>query len=161
MPRPRRRTGWRDLCLVLEGNCRQFGWQPEHDMKICQRHQISRTRGKPRIAGTALALGAMLIAANIVSNAAVRAIPATFDMAAKCSSPAECNDRHHPAFDVSEMNIMGDTVGRAMVAEDIRHLECGAHVLQLTLVARPQGLNGRAGFASQESSSWPHGCCVS
>ena len=96
-----------NLRLVQKGHRRHFGWQREHDMEIGQWQQISLTRGKPCIAGTALALGAMPVAAAIVGNTAVRAIPATLDMPAKCSSPAECNGRHHAAFDASEMTVIG------------------------------------------------------
>ena len=57
----------------------------------------------------------------------MRAVCACLDMTAKCSSPAECNGRHHAAFDATEMAIMCNTIARAVAAEDIRYLKCGMH----------------------------------
>ena len=48
-------------------------------------------------------------------------------MTADCRGPAQLDCRHHSAFDVTEMTIMGGAIAKVMAAENIRHLMCGMH----------------------------------
>jgi hypothetical protein len=147
-----------DQRLVLVGDGGNLGWQREHDMEIRHRQQIDLAGGQPSIARGPLALGAMPVAARIISHPGVGAVSATLDMAAEGSGPAQFDCRHHPAFDAAEMTIMGGAITRAVAAEDIRHLETRAHGSSLRTAAPPRGSGGRVGSALRRSWLSRHGC---
>jgi len=74
-----------DHRFVLIGDRGDLGGQREDHVEIADRQQIGLARSKPvRCRGT-LALGAMAVAAGVVSNPAVAAILAALDMAAEDS----------------------------------------------------------------------------
>jgi hypothetical protein len=115
--------------LVVEGDLGDFGRHREHDMEIRHRQQIGLAIGKPSFACRALALGAMPVAAAIERHAGMRAILANLDMTAQRCGPAKLDRRHEAAFDAAKMAVMGSAISRAMAAENIRHLQSGAHHL--------------------------------
>jgi hypothetical protein len=74
--------------LVLPGDVRNLGRQCEDDMEVADRQQVGLAGGEPVLRRRALALGAMAVAARVVSDPAVAAILAALDMAAEGSRAA-------------------------------------------------------------------------
>src|SRR5215472_12314371 len=70
-------------CLVLVGDRGDLGRQREDHVEIADRQQIGLARRQPILRRRALTLWAMAIATRVVSDAAVAAILAAFDMATK------------------------------------------------------------------------------
>lgn len=70
-------------------------------------------------------------------------------MAAERCGPAELDRRHDAVFDAADMAVVGTTIGRTMAAEDIRHLQFGAHC---------RG-SGRRHHLQRQSIERALGCC--
>jgi hypothetical protein len=58
-------------------------------MEIRHRQQIGLAGSEPLIARRSLTLGTMPVATGVIGDAGMRAVLASLDMAAQCSSPAE------------------------------------------------------------------------
>jgi hypothetical protein len=48
-------------------------------------------------------------------------------MTAQFRGPAQLNRAHHTPFDASEMTVMNSTIGLAVAAKDVRHLQSSRH----------------------------------
>ena len=140
-----------DDLLVLEGYGRNLGRQREDHVEIGHRQQVARARGQPVARDRALAFWAMPVAAGIVGDTHRAAGPAALDMAAERGGPAQFDRGHHAALDASEVAVVSLNVGRAMAAEDIRHLQVGGmarpsagrHHLQAQAIERALRLRDR------------------
>jgi hypothetical protein len=82
----------------------------------------------PGILGNSLPLRRQgAVAARIVGDADKAAVPTVLDMAAECGGPA-CLDRPHDAALCSAKPTgTGLAISLTVVAEDVRHLQCGHH----------------------------------
>jgi hypothetical protein len=65
--------------------------------------------------------------AGVVGAADQPAVGTVLDMPAQRRRPARFDRRHDTAFGAAEMGRVGLAERRAVVAEDVRHLQCGAH----------------------------------
>ena len=144
--------------LILEGYRCDLGRQCEDHVEIGDRQQVVRTCRQPVARGSALALRAVPVAAGIISDMNRTAGSATLDMAAERGRAAQFDCGYHAALHPTEMAAMGLNIGRAVVAEDVRHLQCGAHEAALSRAAPPPSSVDRAGSASLRSSSWQPAC---
>lgn len=113
--------------LILEGDLGDSGRHREHDVEIGDRQQVGLTVSQPPFASCALALGAMPIAAAVERHAGMRAILTSLDMTAKRCRPAKLDRGHDAAFDAAKMPVMDSAICMTMAAENIRHLQPGAH----------------------------------
>ena len=92
-------------------------------MEIADRQQIGLARGKPVPCRRALALGAMAVAARVVSDAAVAAILATLDMSAERGRAALLDCRHHLELTQAHMPGIGSTPVGSMAMKDVCDLQ--------------------------------------
>src|SRR6476619_1024255 len=69
----------------------------------------------------------MAVAARVVGAADQPAISALLDMAAECGGAARLDGRHDATFDAAEMLVVRLPERVAVAAEDVRHLQRGAH----------------------------------
>jgi hypothetical protein len=95
--------------------------------------------GKPLSAGQTLALRTVPIAAGIVGDAGFATILATFDMTAERRRSAGFDRRHDAALSRGQTAGLIDTIGGAVAAEDVRHLERGPHARPISSAASPSG----------------------
>jgi hypothetical protein len=97
----------------------------------------------------------------------MRAILAGLDMTAQRCGSAELDRGHDAPFDAAKMAVMGSAISMTMAAENIRHLQMGAHPfrsgrwyhLQRQAVERALRSGDRArphAFSAPSST----GCCV-
>jgi hypothetical protein len=107
----------------LGGRCRQG----EHDVEVWHRQQFSLAFGEPVGARQALALRTVPVAAGVVGAADQPAVGTVLDMAAQRRRPARLDRRHDTAFGAAEMGRVGLAERRTVMAEDVRHLQRGAH----------------------------------
>ena len=112
-----------DSGLVLVGDVGDQRWQGEHDVIVRDRQQLGLAFGQPFFGGHGLALRTMAVAARIVSDPQVGAIFASLDMAAERRRPAGLDGRHDFQLAEAHMAGVGAAPGRAVAAEDIRHLD--------------------------------------
>ena len=108
----------------MSATCARHG---EHDVEIRHRQQFGLARLQPFGARQALALRAMPVAAGVVGVANEAAIGALLGMAAERRRAAGLDRRHDATLGAAEMVGVGLPVRRAVAAEDIRHLQLGAH----------------------------------
>ena len=116
-----------DHRLVVErdlGGRRRHG---EHDVEVRHRQQFGLALREPVGARQALALRTVPVAAGVVGVANQPAVGAVLDMPAQRRRPARLDRRHDAALGAAEMGRVGLAERRAVVAEDIRHLQRGAH----------------------------------
>lgn len=120
--------------LVLEGYGCNLGGQREDHVEIRHRQKVARLRFEPvargrtltRRAGGALsARRAMPVAAGIIGDTDCATGLAALNMAAKRGRPAQFDRRHDAALHASKVAVVSMDVGRAMAAENIRHLQGG------------------------------------
>lgn len=111
--------------LVLEGYGCNLGGQREDHVEIRHRQKVARPRFEPVARGRTLTLGAMPVAAGIIGDTDCATGLAALDMAAKRGRPAQFDRRHDAALQASEVAVVSMDVGRAMAAENIRHLQGG------------------------------------
>ena len=57
----------------------------------------------------------------------MRAVLTSLDVTTKRGCPAEFDRGHDAAFHAAKMAVMRLGVGRAVAAEDVRHLQSGSH----------------------------------
>ena len=84
--------------LVLQGQRRQFVWERENDVGVRRGQQFGTARVEPAVAGVALALRAMPVAARIVGDGAMATARTLIDVAAQCGGAASLDGNEH--FDV-------------------------------------------------------------
>lgn len=113
--------------LVVEGDLGDAGRHREYDVEVRHRQQIGLTVSKPSFARRALALGTMPVATGVIGDAGMRAVLTRLDMTAERCCPAGRDRGHDAAFHAAEMAVMGSRIGITMAAENIRHLQFGAH----------------------------------
>src|ERR1700722_16181650 len=77
-----------DRRLVLRGDVADLGRQGEDDMEVAARQQIGFAFSEPGARGGALTLGAVSVAAAIISDPLAPAVFAGLDMAAQRSGAA-------------------------------------------------------------------------
>ena len=141
-----------DHRLVLIGERGDLGRQGEDHVEVVDRQQIGLAGGEPILRRPALALGAMAVAARVVSDPAVAAILATLDMAAEGRRAAALDSRHHLELAQAQMPGIGPAPGGAMVMKDVGDLQPrAAHRRQarLRVSASPRAAAraGRAGWS--------------
>src|SRR5262249_59795065 len=114
--------------LVLVGDGCDLGGQREDNMEIGDLQQLGRALLHPGKGLTALALGAVPIAAAAVSDVRVGApwVLTTRDVAAKRRGAAGLDRVHHLQLCVAYVAAVGLTPSGAEVAEDIRDFQSGA-----------------------------------
>ena len=110
--------------LVLVGDGGDGLRQREHDMEV-KRRATGRPGGPPTRgrAARALTLGAMPIAAAVISDLGMAAGGTALDVAAERGRPARLDRCHDSQLTAIEMTAVSDPVGLSVVAEDVRHLE--------------------------------------
>ena len=99
----------------------------EHDVEVGHRQQFGLACLEPFGARQTLALRAMPITARVVGVTREPAIGAALDMPAQRRRSARLDRRHDATLGAAEMVRVGLPVCRAVAAEDIRHLQHGAH----------------------------------
>ena len=110
--------------LVSNGGDR-FG-EGEDDMKIRSRENFRFPFFDPFGTRQGLALGAMSVAAAIVSVTLVRAAVAVLEMTTKGCRPAHLDRGHDASLCGGERRTMLLAIGVTIAAEDIRHFQLGA-----------------------------------
>jgi hypothetical protein len=109
--------------LVLVSDIADRGRQREDHVVVGHGQQLGLAIGEPLLRRRALALGAMPIAAGVVSNARVRTILAALDMPAESRRAAALDGRHHLQLAEAHMADVGAAPCRSVIAEDIRDLQ--------------------------------------
>ena len=109
--------------LVLVGDVADRGRQGEDHVVVGHGQQLGLPVGQPLLGGNGLALRAMPIAAGVVGDAHMRAILAALDMAAESRGAAALDGRHDLQLREAHPSGVGSAPGRAVAAEDIRHLD--------------------------------------
>lgn len=89
--------------LVVEGDLGDGGRKREDDMEVGNRQEVGDTGGDPFRPSRALALGAMAVAAGIVSDAGRAAAVTCFNVAAEPGRAAGFDRAHDTAFASAEM----------------------------------------------------------
>ena len=136
--------------LVLErdgGDGRRHG---EDDVEIRDRQQVGLTIGQPLGARQALALGAVPVATAVVGDADHAAVVALLDMPAERRGAASLDRGHDAALVGQEPTALRGTERIAMAAEDVRHLQRGAH-RRATREGSPPARADRMGSAFRRS----------
>ena len=110
--------------LVCNGGDR-FG-EGEDDMKIRGRENFRFPFFDPFGTCQGLALGAMSVAAAIVSVTLVRTAVAVLEMTTKGRRPAHFDRGHDAPLCRGERGIMLLAIGFTIAAEDVRHFQLGA-----------------------------------
>ena len=116
-----------DLRLVVEreiGHRRRHG---EDNGEVGHRQQLGLARLEPFGARQTLAFRAMPIAAGIVGATNKPAIGTLLGVPAEHGRPARLDRRHDATRGAAEAVRVGLPVCRAVAAEDVRHLQHGAH----------------------------------
>ena len=115
--------------LVLEGDCRDFGWQREDDVEVSDRQEVSLSCFQPITGRRTLAARAMPVAAGVVSDPQMAAVVAAFDVSAE-GCGAACDDRrHHLQFGQVQMSEAGCLECGACTTEDVGEFNPGSHRL--------------------------------
>ena len=111
--------------LVLVGDIGDRSRQCEHDVKVADGQQLRLTLGEPCLGGSALALGAVPVAAAIVDDDHVGALVvlAARHMAAEHRRAAVLDRTHDLHLAEAHMAGIGFAPRRPVVAEDIRDLQ--------------------------------------
>src|SRR5271166_756687 len=91
------------------------------------RQQLSLSVCEPLRPGQALPFWAVPVAAGIVGDAHRTAVGASLDMIAEGRCAAGLDRGHDPPLAVGQGSGVIDAIGRAMAAEDLRHLERRLH----------------------------------
>ena len=99
------------------------------EVRFNDRQQVGLARGKPGARGGTLALGAVPVAAAVISDPPMAAVFAGFDMTAQGGGAAMLDRRHDLELMQAQMPSMGGPINGAGGAEDIGDLERGAHRL--------------------------------
>src|ERR1039458_1229294 len=110
--------------LVSNGGDR-FG-EGEDDMKIRSRENFRFPFFDPFGTRQGLALGAMSVAAAIVSVALVRTAVAVLEMTTQGRGPAHLDRGHDASLCRGERRTMLLAIGFTIAAEDVRHFQLGA-----------------------------------
>ena len=106
------------------GNRRGYG---EHDVEVGHWQQLGLACFKPFGTRQALALRAVPITARGLGATNEPTIGTVLDVPAQRRRPTRLDCRHDAALGATEMVRVGSPVRRAVVAENIRHLQHGAH----------------------------------
>ena len=112
-----------DHRLVLPRDIRDLRRHAEHDVEVADRQQIGLARRQPGARGSALAPGAMPVAAGVVGDPPVPAVVAGLDVTAQRGGAAVLDRRHDLELAEAEMPGLGCAIGRPGAAEDIGDLE--------------------------------------
>ncbi len=114
--------------LVLKCDRRDRRRHREHDMEILDRQQLGLAIGEPLRARQTLALGAMPVAAAVEGNPDRAAVLALLGMAAERCGTAYFDGGHDAALVGREPATLRSAECVSVAAEDIRHLQRGAHM---------------------------------
>ena len=99
--------------------------------EIGHRQQLGLAIGQPLGSGRALTLGTVAVATGIVGDADLAAALTLLDVAAQSGGAAGFDGSHDTPLVAAEMTGVSVAVSGTVVAEDVRHLECGAHAGRL------------------------------
>jgi hypothetical protein len=109
--------------LVLQRQLAELVRQGEDNMDVGDRQEFVLASGDPLVASSALALGAVPVAAAIKGDGAIATARTLIAMAAECRGTATCNSAEH--FAVSPVNpatvFLDEAI--ALSTNDIGHLE--------------------------------------
>jgi hypothetical protein len=112
-----------DHPLVLIGNVGDLRWQGEDQMVVGHGQQLGLASFQPLLGHRPLTLGAMAVAARVISDVSMAAVLAGRDMAAQCRRTAGLDGTHHLELVEAQMTGPGLPEGGTMAAEDIRDLQ--------------------------------------
>ena len=136
-----------DGVLVVEGDLGDRGRQGEDEVEVGHRQQLGLAIGQPLGGSQPLTLRTVPVAAGIVGDADLAAVRTLLDMAAQSRRAAGFDGGHDAPLAGAQMAGMGGAVSGPVMAEDVRHLECGAHAGGLSLTTSPAA--DRAGWRWQ------------
>jgi len=114
-----------DIFVLVSHGGDRFG-EGEDDMKIRSRENFRFSVFDPFRPRQRLALGAMSVAAAIVSVTLVRTAVATLEMTTESRRPAQLDRGHDAALCRGERRTMLLAIGFTIAAEDVRHFQLGA-----------------------------------
>jgi hypothetical protein len=109
--------------LVVESDVGEFGGNAEDDVEVSDRQQVGLALGQPRARGSALALGAMPVAATVISDPPVAAVLACLDMTAEGRGSAMLDRRHDLELMKAQVTGMGGPISGAGSTENVGDLE--------------------------------------
>ena len=113
--------------LVLQGDRCERGRHGEDEMEIRDWQKFGAAVGQPLGSREPLALGAVPIAAGIVGDTDLAAVLALLDMPAEHGGAARLDGDHDAALSLRETIPLRRAESIAVAAENIRHLQNGAH----------------------------------
>ena len=115
-----------DEIFVLVSNSGDRFGEGEDEMKIRGRENFRFPFFDPFGTRQGLALGAMSVAAAIVSVTLVRTAVAVLEMTTKGRRPAHLDRGHDASLCLGERRTMLLAIGFTIAAEDVRHFQLGA-----------------------------------
>ena len=113
--------------LVLQGDRCERGRHGEDEMEIRDWQKFGAAIGQPLGAREPLALGTVPIAAGIIGDTDLAAVLALLDMPAERRGAARLDGGHDAALGLREPAALRRAERIAVAAENIRHLQDGAH----------------------------------
>ncbi len=116
-----------DHRLVVKGDVGDRRRDGEHDMKVWHWQQLGLARLQPFGPRQPLALRAVPVATGVVRVTNEPTVGAALDMPTQCRCPARLDRRHDATLGAAELGSVRLPERCAVVAEDIRHLQRGAH----------------------------------
>ncbi len=116
-----------DHRLVVEGDGGDGGRQREDHVEKPYWQQVGLALGEPGSRRRALAFGAVPVAAAVVGDAGVAAVPAALDVAAARRCAAGLDGRHDLKLVQAQVTGVRRPPGRSVTAEDVGDLDPGAH----------------------------------
>jgi len=114
-------------CLVLQGDRPHRCGHGEDEVEVGNRQQLGLSVGKPLRACQALALGTVPVAAGVVGDPGLAAVLAPLDVTTERRRPAYLDGGHDATLSVRETVALFGAKRIAVAAEDVRHLQPGAH----------------------------------
>jgi hypothetical protein len=112
-----------DRGLVVERDVSDLGRQGEDDVEVSHRQQIGLALGQPRARGSALAFGAMPVAAAVVRDPPMAAVLTSFDTTPEGCGAAMLDRRHDFELMKAQVSGMSGPIRGAGGTEDIGDLE--------------------------------------
>ena len=113
--------------LVLKRDRCERGRHGEDEMEIRDWQKFGAAIGQPLGAGQALALGTVPIAAGIIGDTDLATVFALLDVPAEHGGAARLDGGHDAALGLREAAALRSAERVAVAAENIRHLQNGAH----------------------------------
>lgn len=122
-------------------------------MKVGDGQQVGDACVNPFLAGRALALRAMTIAAGIIGDAGPAAIIAGIDVATEPGCSACFNRTHDASFAAAKMTGVVMLAGATMSSKNVGDFESGTHPITIPAASPPVVID-RADWPSTGSCRW-------